>query len=97
MQMLKMSKKGFAIGDLLPIALTFVVTGIAIAYGLQVMGDVKGDMTLDSLEYNATTQAQGAVAKIPSKMGLLVTVVIAAIVIMVLIRYLAGGVGGGKK
>lgn len=95
--MQKMKNKGFAIGDLLPIALTFIVTGIAIAYGLQVMGDVKGDMTADSLEYNATNSAQTAVAKIPTKMGLLVTVIIAAIVIIVLVRYLAGGVGGAKK
>jgi len=37
------SKKGFALGDLMPIALLFVTTGIAIAYGLQVLGDVKAD------------------------------------------------------
>lgn len=91
-----LTKKGFNIGDLLPIALTFVVTGIAVAYGLQVLGDVQDDMTANSFEANATGDTITAVAKFPAKMGLLATVVIAAIVLMVLIRYLAGGVTGRK-
>lgn len=94
--MKQLNKKGFSIGDLLPIALTFVVTGIAVAYGLQVLGDVKDDMTANSYEANATTETITAVAKFPNKLGLLATVVIAAIVLMVLIRYLAGGVAGKK-
>jgi hypothetical protein len=47
----------FQIGDLLPIGITFVVLGITIAFGLQVMGDVQGDMTASSAEYNATANA----------------------------------------
>jgi len=36
------------INSILPIALTFVVTGIAVAYGLQVLGDVQDD-TMESV------------------------------------------------
>ena len=31
-------------GDLLPLGITLVVVGIALAFGLQVLGDIKGDM-----------------------------------------------------
>jgi hypothetical protein len=86
----------FNIQDILPIALVIVVTVIALSYGLQVMGDVRSDMTVDTAEYNATAAGITAVAKFPTKMGLLVTVIIAAIVIGVLIRYLAPRVMGGR-
>jgi len=33
----------FSVEDMLPIALTLVVTGIGIAYGLNIMGDTKDD------------------------------------------------------
>lgn len=78
----------FDISDLLPIGLTFVVTGIGIAYGLNVMGDVRSDMTANSAEYNATTDAIEGVAKLPSKMPLIATVVVAALIIGILVRYL---------
>ena len=78
----------FEIQDLLPIGLTFVVTGIGIAYGLNVMGDVKDDMTTNSAEYNATNDAITGVAKIPKKMPLIATVVVAALIISILVRYL---------
>ena len=78
----------FDISDLLPIGLTFVVTGIGIAYGLNVMGDVRSDMTTNSAEYNATTDAIEGVAKLPSKMPLIATVVVAALIIGILVRYL---------
>jgi hypothetical protein len=108
---MKMHKKGFNINAILPIALMFVVTGIAIAFGLNILGDVKSDFcsgtivngrcyssytnstvnTLsESTEWNSTGQTTTAVAKFPAKLGILATVVIAAILIGVLVRYLGG-------
>ena len=78
----------FDISDMLPIGLTFVVLGIGIAYGLNVMSDVKGDFTTNTAEYNATENAISGVAKIPEKMPLIATVVVAAIIIGILVRYL---------
>lgn len=111
----------FEIKDLLPIGLTFVVLGIALAYGLNVMGDIKTDMAesacearSDNLtsfnetsgvcwdgagnisgaqqvgvgEYNASVSAIEGVAKIPEKLPLIATVVVAAIIIGILVRYL---------
>jgi hypothetical protein len=80
----------FAIQDLLPIGMTFVVLGIALSYGLLVMGEVQDDMTEDSVEYNATSKGIEGVAKIPDKLPMIVTVVIAAVIIGILVTYLAG-------
>ena len=54
--------------DLIPFALTLIVTGIIIAFGLQVQGDVKDDFTTDTLEYNATVSAQEGVSNLADKM-----------------------------
>lgn len=81
-------KTRFDIGQLLPIGLTIVVLGIALAYGLQVMGDVKKDMTANSAEANATADAITGVAKIPNKLPMIVTVVVAAVIIGIIVRYL---------
>lgn len=78
----------FQVGDILPLSLTIVVAGIGMAYGLNVLGDVQTDMTANSAEYNATGNAITAVAKFPEKLGLIVTVVVAAILIGILVRYL---------
>jgi len=78
----------FEIRDMLPIGLTFVVLGIGLAYGLNVMGDVKDDMTTGTAERNASEDAIAGVAKIPEKLPLIATVVVAAIIIGILVRYL---------
>ena len=83
-----MKKYKFDIADILTIGLVLVVTGIALAVGLQIMGDVQDDMTAGSAEANATQSAIEGVAKLPEKMPLIATVVVAAIVIGILVRYL---------
>jgi hypothetical protein len=78
----------FQIQDLLGIGMTLVVLGIGLAYGLNVMGDVQDDMTADSAEYNATGFAIDGVATIPEKLPLIATVIVAAVIIGILVRYL---------
>ena len=41
-----------------------------------------------SVEFNATHDTKVALAKIPTKLGLIVTVVLAAVIIGILVRYL---------
>jgi hypothetical protein len=81
-------KKGFQVGDILPLALVVVVAGVGIAFGLNILGDVKSDMTVDSSEYNATGSTVTAVAKFADKLGIIVTVIVAAILLGILVRYL---------
>ena len=86
--MKELSKKGFQVGDILPLALVIVVAGVGIGFGLQVLGDVQADMTALSAEANATGDTITAVAKFSSKLGIIVTVIVAAILIGILVRYL---------
>ena len=128
----------FTIQDMLPIAITLVVLGIAVSYGLSVMSDIEEDLCDDGVwddgmcwncdnvnttysyngssnfcEFantdtpntsttqqvipninkegqasNATRDSISAVAKIPEKLPLIVTVIIAAIIIGIIVRYL---------
>ena len=78
----------FEINELLPIGLTFVVLGIGLTYGLSVMTDVQTDFTENTTEYNATDLAIEGVGNIPEKLPLIATVVVAAIIIGILVRYL---------
>ena len=88
MQKMLESKNGFQIGDLLGIGMTLVVLGIGLAYGLQILGDVQDDMTANSEEYNATGDAIEGVAKLPEKLPMIVTIIVAAVIIGILVRYL---------
>jgi len=78
----------FNIQDIWPIALVFVVTGIGVAFGLDVMTDVKAEFTADSVAANATDDAISGTSKLVEKLPLIATVVVAAILIMILVRYL---------
>lgn len=92
MQALEIKKEAveFQMGDLIPIAVTLAVAGLVVAFSLQVLGDVKSDMTADSAEANATQDTIEGLAEIPSKFGILATVAVAAVVIGVLVSYFLG-------
>ena len=91
------------VGDLLGIGMTIVVLVIALAFGIQIVGDIQADFKADNaatlgcnathdgscgVEYNATREGIEAIANIPEKLGTVVTVVIAAVLIGLLVRYL---------
>ena len=78
----------FQLQDLMPIAMIFVVTVIGIAFGLNITADVQADFTADSAEYNATADGITAISKLTEKLPLVATVVIAAVLIGILVRYL---------
>lgn len=86
-----MNRKGYGIGDLLPLALTFVVVAIAIAIGAAVLTDVRSSSTFTTNDagYNATTKGLLAMTTFGDWLPTLALVVVAAIIIGVLIMYLA--------
>lgn len=94
MQMLKEKEDEkvaeFQIGDLTSIAITLVVVGIVATYGVQIMSDVKGDInqTTDPDAYTAAGDGVSAIGKISGKLGLIVTIILAAVIIGILVRYL---------
>ena len=78
----------FEIQDLLPIALTIVVVGIGVVYGIDVISDVRDDFTAGTDEYAAANYTLEGVAKLPEKLPTIVTVIVAAVIIGILVRYL---------
>ena len=80
----------FEVKDLLGIGMTLVVLVIGLSFGLQVTGEVRDDMTADTAERNATEDGITAIGKIPEKLPTIVTVIVAAVIIGVLVRYLWG-------
>ena len=72
--------------DLFPVAVTFVALGVLISFGLNVQSDVRSDFTTNSQEYNASTNAIEANANLASKLPILGTIIIAAIVVGVLVK-----------
>ena len=71
--------------DLLPIGVGLIVLGLVVAFGLQIMGDVRSDMT-GSDEEGAVNDTIEGVAKITTKLPIIVTVVVAAVIIGVLLK-----------
>lgn len=100
----------FELSELFGIGMLFVVIGIGMVYGLNVLSDVKTDMKIDcqspttynstagvcyynhapvySAHYNSSVDSITGVSKFPQKLPLIATVVVAAIIIGILIRYL---------
>ncbi len=110
----KKKSYNFEIQDILSIGLIMVVTGVALAIGLQISGEVSNDiadedcagywnsssqvcqvsstntttLSANDYPYNASQDAITGVAKLPEKMPLIATVVVAAIILGILTRYL---------
>ena len=90
----------FQLNELLGVGFTMVVLGIGLAYGLEVMGDIKSDFAASTpgcynsngtgcgKEWSAMNNATEGVAKIPEKLPTIATVIVAAVIIGILVTYL---------
>ena len=80
----------FQLEELIGIGMTFIVLGIALTYGLVVMGDVRGDIneTTDPEAYEAATTTIESVGQLADAQGLIITVVVAAVILGILVMYL---------
>lgn len=86
-----MNTKGYTIGDMLPIGLTFVVLAVALAIGAVVLAEVQSSdaITTGSYAENATLSGQEAVDEFAGWLPTIAIVVVAAIILGILIVYLA--------
>lgn len=79
-------KKGqFGLGQMVPTIITFVIVAVAAVLGLQLLADQQADLTADSAEYNATTDAIEGVSKFPEKLPMIAGVLVLVLVISILI------------
>lgn len=92
-----MHKKGMELGDLMPIALAFIVVTIAISVGANVLSTTRDELSATgtyngsaaSLEENVTTNGLSGMDTLASWLPTIALVIAAAIVIGVLVRHLA--------
>lgn len=78
----------FGVQDLAPLAIIFVVAIVVIAFGAQIVADVQDDFTEGTAEYNTTTDGLTGLTKFSSKFGLIATIIVAAIIIGIIGRFL---------
>ena len=84
----KLNKKGFAIGDLLPLGMTFVVLGIGLAIGAKVVSDTGDGFAAGTAAKNATTYSLESLQTLASWLPTIALVVVAAVIIGILVVYL---------
>jgi len=93
--MQKRKMKGYSIQSLVPLGVAFVVIAFVISMGGEILTSLQDDQTTDSVAYNVTGHGLDSMVELGSWLPTLALVVIAAIVIGVLITYLAKGAGRG--
>ena len=87
MELMK-SKKGFSVGQMLPLGLAIVVLGIGLSLGLTVLADFQADQTTNSDAYNGTANAIAGVNKFTDYLPTVALVIVVAVIIGILTTYL---------
>ena len=82
-------KKGYQVGDLLPLAITFVIVAVAISLGADVLDDIQDTQTVDSIAYNATGYGLQSMNTLAKWLPTIALVVVIAVIIGILVVYLA--------
>lgn len=91
-----MESARFEIGDLLGIGMTLVVLGIGLSYGLDILADQQTELIGSADAQTAVNDTITGIAKLPEKLPTIVTVIVAAVIIGILVRYLWRGAVGGQ-
>ena len=81
------------LNDLATVGLVLIVSGVVIAFGLQVTGDIQDDMTASSAEANATGKVIEGVEELSNKFPTIGLVVAAVIIIGLLVSGFMGLAG----
>lgn len=83
------------IQQLLPLAIIFVILGVALAIGSSVVQDIRDDQTSQSYAYNASDNALQALDEVAGWQSTIALVVVAAIIISILVGALYVKFGRG--
>ena len=79
------------VGDLVGLAIIVVVAGITVGYGLNILANIRTGFTANSLEANATLDAQTGLANLADNFPTIGLILAAAVIIGILVRSFAFG------
>jgi uncharacterized membrane protein AbrB (regulator of aidB expression) len=94
-QELKEKEANFRIGDLVGIGITLVVVGVVLSFGAKINSSIQDDFTDGSTEDNVVSNSSEGLATLADNLPLIATIVVAAVVVGIIITYMAGRIGGG--
>ena len=86
-----------AMGMLLEFVLLVAAIALVSVLVFQVTADTRTGLTVGTVAYNATLDADTAVAKIPSNLKILATAVVFAVIIYVIMRVIPMAKVGGSS
>ena len=73
--------------DLLPLGVMLVVLALVLGFGQQILGDTKDEFEDGSEEHTAINDSQDALGNVSEKLGTVTTIIMAAVVIGVVLRF----------
>ena len=91
---LKEKEANFRIGDLVGIGITLVVVGVVLSFGAKINSNLSDDFTDGSAEQSVVDNSTEGIETLAENMPLIATIVVAAVVVGIIIVYMAGRVGG---
>ena len=86
---LKNNKKGYTVGDLLPLGITFVVLAIALSFCADIVNDIQDTQTVNGTAWNISGAGLNSVQVFADWLPTIALVVVAAIIVGIIIVYLA--------
>ncbi len=89
-QELKEKEANFRIGDLVGIGITLVVVGVVLSFGAKINSSISDDFTDGSAEQNVVGNSTEGISTLAENLPLISTIVVAAIVVGIIIVYMAG-------
>jgi len=87
MQKLK-SKKGFNVGDLLPLGFTLGILAVGLGLFATLLGDIQADQTADTYAYNISGYGLEGINKIASYTPTIALVIVIAVILGIIIFYM---------
>lgn len=91
---LKEKEANFRIGDLVGIGITLVVVGVVLSFGAKINSSISDDFDVNSTEKSIVDNSTEGIQTLAENMPLIATIVVAAVVVGIIIVYMAGRVGG---
>ena len=86
---LRRNRKGYTVGDLLPLGITFVVLAIALSFGADIVGDIQASQTTNETAWNISGAGLSSIQVIADWLPTIALVVVAAVIVGIIITYLA--------